>query len=241
MRGLSAQSSFDSRHSLTKAALFRVAANWCSPQINNTPSLARRAPLAEFLAIPIPHRQSPPVPSTEIGEGRGEEAGQQSEPSQRSGGVSVGSTSASSAKVSWENSGGGPQAQPRAQAGRTSQAGGGAGEVGVLRSSGETPVMGVERRRDTCSGVRSDGGRWLRKEIRRHDASIINPDFGSRPQDANRTGLGEPNMGKPSVRFDEGRSGSAGLTTAVSSKPPPTTSPTLLKINIFLRCAVNLG
>jgi len=40
--------------------------------------------------------------------------------------------------------------------------------------------------------------------------------------------FGEPNMGNPSVRFDEGRSGSAGLTTAVSSKPPPATSPTLL-------------
>jgi hypothetical protein len=40
--------------------------------------------------------------------------------------------------------------------------------------------------------------------------------------------FGEPNMGNPSVRFDEGRSGSAGLTTAVSSKPPPSTSPTLL-------------
>jgi hypothetical protein len=39
--------------------------------------------------------------------------------------------------------------------------------------------------------------------------------------------FGEPNMGNPSVRFDEGRSGSAGLTTAVSSKPPPSTSPTL--------------
>ena len=40
--------------------------------------------------------------------------------------------------------------------------------------------------------------------------------------------FGEPNMGNPSVRFDEGRSGSAGLTTAVSSNPPPSTSPTLL-------------
>ena len=87
--------------------------------------------------------------------------------------------------------------------------------------------MGVERRRDTCSGVRRDGGRWLRKEIRRHEDILIHPDFGSRPKGANRTGLGEPNMGNPSVRFDEGRSGSAGLTTAVSSKPPPSTSPTL--------------
>jgi hypothetical protein len=163
-----------------------------------------------------------------IGEGRREEAGQQSEPSQRSGGVSVGGTSASSVKVSWENSGGGCQTQPFAQAGQASEAGGVPGEVGVLRSSEEAPVMGVERRRDACPGVRRDGGRWLRKEIRRHEVILINPDFGLRPKGADRTGLGEPNMGNPSVRFDEGRSGSAGLTTAVSSKPPPATSPTLL-------------
>jgi hypothetical protein len=93
-----------------------------------------------------------------IGEGRRGEAGQQSEPSQRSGGVSVDSTSVSSAKESWENSGGGPQAQPPVQAGRTSEAGGGVGGVGVLRSSEEAPVTGVERRWDTCSEVRSD--RW---------------------------------------------------------------------------------
>ena len=76
-----------------------------------------------------------------IGEGRREEAGQQSEPPQRSGGVSVDSTSVSSAKVSWENSGGGPQAQPSAQAGRTSQAGGVAGEVGVPRSSDQVAAL----------------------------------------------------------------------------------------------------
>jgi hypothetical protein len=66
------------------------------------------------------------------------------------------------------------------------------------------------------------------QEIRLHEDILINPDFGSRSKGADRTGLGEPNMGNPSVRFDEGRSGSTGLTTAVSSKPPPATSPTLL-------------
>ena len=70
-----------------------------------------------------------------MGEGRREETGQQSESSQRSGGVSVDGTSASSVKISWENSGGGPQAQPSAQAGKTSQAGGAAGEVGVPHSN----------------------------------------------------------------------------------------------------------
>jgi len=163
-----------------------------------------------------------------IGEGRREEAGQRPAPSQRSGGVSVDSTSVSSVKVSWEVSVGGCKTQPSAQAGYSREAGGVPGEVGVLRSSDEAPATGVERRRDTCSGVRRDGGRWLRKEISRHEEILIHPDFGSRPKGADRTGLGEPNMGNPSVRFDEGRSGSAGLTTAVSSKPPPSTSPTLL-------------
>ena len=93
-----------------------------------------------------------------IGEGRREEAGQQSEPAQRSGGVGVEGTSGSSAKVSWEISGGGRKAQPHAQADGTSEAGGVVGEVGILRSSQEAPVMGVERRRHTCSEVRSD--RW---------------------------------------------------------------------------------
>jgi hypothetical protein len=169
-----------------------------------------------------------------IGEGRREEAGQQPVLPQRSGGVGVDGTSVSSAKVSWENSGGGCKTRPSAQAGRTSEAGGAAGEVGVLRSSEEASVMGAERRRDTCPGVRSEGGRWLRQEIRRRDEIIINPDFDWRSKGANPTGLGEPNMGKPSVRFDEGRSDSAGLTTAVGSKPPPATSPTLLNQGIFM-------
>jgi group II intron reverse transcriptase/maturase len=100
-----------------------------------------------------------------IGEGRREEAGQQSEPSQRSGGVSVDSTSASSVKVSWENSGGGPQAQPLAQAGRTSQAGGVAGEVGVPHSSVDLRALEADfrrelreetQRRNTCSTRRGE-------------------------------------------------------------------------------------
>jgi RNA-directed DNA polymerase len=69
------------------------------------------------------------------GEGRREEAGQQPVPLQRSGGVGVGSTSGSSTQVSWEVSGGGCKTQPSAQAGRASEAGGVAGEVGVPHSS----------------------------------------------------------------------------------------------------------
>jgi hypothetical protein len=40
--------------------------------------------------------------------------------------------------------------------------------------------------------------------------------------------FGEPNMGNPSVRFDEGRSGTAALTTTVSSSRLFPTPPTLL-------------
>ena len=90
------------------------------------------------------------------GEGRREEAGQQPAPPHRSGGVGVGSTSGSSIRVSWEICGDGRKAQAPAQAGRTSEAGAVAAEVGILRSSEEAPVMGVERRRVTCSSVRSE-------------------------------------------------------------------------------------
>jgi len=112
----------------------------------------------------------------------------------------------SSAKESWEISGGGREAQAPAQAGQASEPVGAAGDVGILRSSEETPVMGVKRRRDTCSGLRSDGGRWLREEIRRQEVILINPDFGLRPKrrESNRTRRG---AGNPSVRFDEGREG----------------------------------
>ena len=104
------------------------------------------------------------------GEGRREEAGQQSEPPQRSGGVGVDSTSVSSTKVSWEISGGGPQAQPPAQAGQTSQAGGVVGEVGVPQSRVDLLALQADfrrelreeaRRRNTCStrgGEAKDAG-----------------------------------------------------------------------------------
>jgi hypothetical protein len=50
------------------------------------------------------------------------------------------------------------QVQSTAQAGTPGEAAGVGLEVGVLRSSEETPVTGVERRRDACPDVRSDGG-----------------------------------------------------------------------------------
>jgi AraC-like DNA-binding protein len=58
-----------------------------------------------------------------------------------------------------------PQTQSAAQARSPGKAAGVGSAVGVLRSSVETPVMGVERRRDARSGVRGGRGRRLRKEI----------------------------------------------------------------------------
>src|SRR5947207_15237249 len=51
-----------------------------------------------------------------------------------------------------------PKVQPAAQAGSPGEAAGVGWEVGVLRSSEETPVMGAERRRGTCSDV--SRGTW---------------------------------------------------------------------------------
>ena len=96
-----------------------------------------------------------------------------------------------------------PEAQPAAQAGSSGEAEGIGLEVGVLRSSEETPVMGAERRRDTCPDVRSEGGRWPHQGIRLYGRAI-NPDFIADGKRWRRTGLGKPDTGNPSVRFDEG-------------------------------------
>ena len=141
-----------------------------------------------------------------IGEGRREGAGQQPAPPQRSGGVGVDGTSASSTRESWEVSSDGCKTQPTAQAGQASEAGGAAGEVGILHSSEEAPVMGVESRRDTCSRVRSN--RWPmapQGDKPPRGASSLTLTRSSLRQRGNGIELGEPNMGNPSVRFDEGR------------------------------------
>src|SRR6266446_7635829 len=76
-----------------------------------------------------------PSPSS-LGEGRREQAGQQSAPAQTSGGVCVDSTSGSKTRLSWEDSGDGKQkSQESAQAGSASKAGSVAGEVGVPHST----------------------------------------------------------------------------------------------------------
>lgn len=61
------------------------------------------------------------------------------------------------------------QTQSIAQAGSTGEAAGVGSAVGVLRSSEEAPVMGVERRRDAGLDGRSGRGRRLRKEISPYD------------------------------------------------------------------------
>jgi hypothetical protein len=94
------------------------------------------------------------------GEGGRGETGQQPSSPQRSGGVSVDSTSASSTKESWEISGDGCKTRPNAQAGSASQADGVAGEVGVPHSDAEAEVLDAyfsgkfsakAGRGDTCS------------------------------------------------------------------------------------------
>ena len=59
--------------------------------------------------------------------------------------------------------------QSDAQAGSSGQAASVGSAVGVLRSSKEVPVMGMERRRDTGLEGRSGRGRRLRKEISLYD------------------------------------------------------------------------
>jgi len=76
-----------------------------------------------------------------------------------SGGVRVDSMSGSASREGWEVCGG-EGTQPSGQAGKTGKPEVAVAEVGVLRSSEEAPVMGVERRRDAWSGRQ---GRWRLK------------------------------------------------------------------------------
>ncbi len=94
--------------------------------------------------------------------------------------------------------------QSAAQTGQPGKAAGIGWEVGVPRSSQETPVMGVERRGDTCLGVRRGRDRRPRQGIRLYGAK---PPTLAKPIAGNwggATGLGKPDTGNPSVRFDEG-------------------------------------
>jgi len=98
-----------------------------------------------------------------FGEGRRAGAGQQPALPQRSGGVSVDSTSVSSVRENWESSGGGCPTQPSAQAGQTSEADGVAEAVGVPHINVDLLYYkaGREPRGDTCSthgGEAQDAG-----------------------------------------------------------------------------------
>src|SRR6059036_2387528 len=96
------------------------------------------------------------------------------------------------------------KAQPAAQAGSSGETARVGLEVGVLRSSQETPVTGVERRRDTCLGVRRGRDRWPRKGIRLYGAKPPTLAKSTAGNCGGVTGLGKPDMVNPSVRFDEG-------------------------------------
>src|SRR5437870_13213242 len=87
------------------------------------------------MSLETPEPGAKPSPSS-LGEGRREQAGQQSAPAQTSGGVCVDSTSGSKTRISWEDSGDGQQkSQESAQAGCASKAGSVAREVGVPHST----------------------------------------------------------------------------------------------------------
>jgi RNA-directed DNA polymerase len=112
----------------------------------------------------LDNRRTGDKPSRSVtGEGRREETGQQSAFPQRSGGVSVDSTSASSTKVSWEVSGDGCKTQPTAQAGSASETGGVAGEVGVPRSNMEVEALNAYFRGESPAKVRRGGTCSMRR------------------------------------------------------------------------------
>lgn len=122
--------------------------------------------------------------------------------------------SGSASRNGWEVCGG-EGTQHFGQAGKTVKPEVAAAEVGVLHSSEEAPGMGVERRRDAWSGRQArlrltapQGDRLLRREV-------THPDYGHGGNRRSGTRLGKPDAVNPFVRFDEGRSGNAALTTKV--------------------------
>ena len=71
-----------------------------------------------------------------------------------------------------------PKVQSAEQAGSPGKAAGVGLEVGVLHSSEETPVMGVERRRGTCPGVSSGTWPMASQEDTPRGRKVPNADFG---------------------------------------------------------------
>ena len=166
-----------------------------------------------------------PSPSA-LGEGRREQAGQQSAPAPNCGGVRVDSASGSKVRVSWEVSGDGKgNSQGLAQAGRAREAGSVAGEVGVPHSTvdlhhvkrckegrgdtystrgGEAKDAGMARATEivTPEKVRQLQITLYRKAKARPQYRFLTEHCGVESDPMNE--FGEPNMGNPSVRFDEG-------------------------------------
>jgi len=73
---------------------------------------------------------------------------------------------------------GSPRTQPAVQAGSSGKAAGVGLEVGVLNSSEETSVMGVERRRGTCPGVSRGTWPMASQEDTPRGRKVPNADFG---------------------------------------------------------------
>src|SRR2546428_2593158 len=113
------------------------------------------------MSLETPEPGAKPNPSL-LGEGRREQAGQQSAPAQTSGRGCVDSTSGSKTRVSWEDSGDGKQKSPEsAQAGRASKADSIAGEVGVPHSTVDLQQT-VQRGKGgyLLNAERRSEGRW---------------------------------------------------------------------------------
>jgi hypothetical protein len=123
----------------------------------------------------------------------------------------------------------GDKSQPSAQAGQTSKAAGVAGEVGVPHSSVDLHYFKRcgEPRGDTYS---THGGEAKDKEMA-GATRIVTPDKVRELQIVLYRSLerltmnefGEPNMGNPSVRFDEGRKRVGHWPVRLSAHPLPPT------------------
>ena len=110
------------------------------------------------MSLETPEPGAKPNPSL-LGEGRREQAGQQSAPAPTSGGVRVDSTSGSKARVSWEDSGdGNKRSQGSEQVGSANKTGPVAGEVGVPHSTVDLHYFKAckEGRGDTYSTRRGE-------------------------------------------------------------------------------------
>ena len=111
-----------------------------------------------------------------IGEGRREGVGQQSASPQRSGGVSVDSTSVSLARESWESSSAGGNPKAAEQGSQAPETGADAGAVGVLHSSLDVDLQYCERRREPREDTYSKRGSEAKDAGMAGATRIVTPD-----------------------------------------------------------------